>query len=1483
MYTTFRRVQTPSQDAGMAIASRAGATRSFRCSRLRRLAGRALPLVAGLWICGPVPAALAQEARTLVSNTGQATAAGSTPVLAIQSLATRFSTGASNGPWTLTAVRLDVAAWESGATPTVSLRADSDGSPGATIATLANPAAGTGLKAFAVPSGSTVTLQANTTYAVVIESDTTFANYLGFSLRNTESAAEDDGGAVGWRIGDDRLVGSGSGWSVSNGNLKTRMAVLGTGGTVSDDATLTTLTLADSGGIAISLDATFAAGTTSYSASVAWSVSTVTATATATHTGATVSFANDDDTTTPGTAELSLGVGANTVAVTVTAQDGATTRTYTVTVTRAALAATDPRTLVGNTGQPTATRGAPVLSVQSLAMQFTTGNSARRWTLKSIRLEVIAWQSGVVPAVSLHAAAGPDPGARITTLTNPSPGTDSNAFTAPPNTKLTADTTYAIVVSAPTLALNGFTIAHTDSTAEDGGGAPGWQIADTGRTNAGQGWSAGSHTLKLAVVGVPDSGDAALDTLTLADGDNDIALDPGFAADTTTYAATVTHAVSTVTVSADAAHAGATVSIADDDDTATPGTADLDLDVGANAIAITVTAQDGTTAKTYTVSVVRASAAPAPVPSPAPRTLVGNTARPQQDSVEVHKARRRVGIKFTTGESATPWTLNSVRLNVTAWHPGATPTVRLRLVPGRWPGTTVATLTNPSPGTGSMEFTAPPGLKLQPNTTYGIVVAAGVRQGRFNLGITQSNHEDAGGAAGWSIADTSRSYASAGWSSFPQSLMIAVQGTGVATGSTASGLTGWFASPPAEHDGSAAFRVRIGFSDAVRISRNAMREHAVQVTDGRVTRAKRARKRSDLWDITITPSGLDAVRVTVTGGRACSTAGAVCTRDGRALAETLALTVPGPVALSVADARADEGTDAAAAFTVTLSRASTRTVTVDYATADGTAQAGQDYTATSGTLTFAAGVVERTVSVPVLDDARNEGEESFTLTLSNATGALLDDAEATGTIVNGDPIPKAWIARFGRTVASQAAGAIGHRLAYDGGSRVVIAGVALGGAAESVPERESARDALRYDHVRDVDRRPHDAHAASVSPRALLLASEFRLRSGNGANAPAWTTWGRFASSGFDATQDEVDLDGDVTTGIVGVDASRDRWLAGLAVSLSEGDGSFANVATGGAADRGRVESRLTGVYPYARHRLTERVDVWGLVGYGAGELKITEHAGGSRTREVVTETDLSMRMGAVGTRGKVLSAAESGGPELAVKGDVFWVRMESEAVDSQGPGPMEASTGEASRLRLVVQGWQAFELVPGTTFTPSAQLGVRHDGGDAETGTGIEAGAGVSIGGRRFAMEAAVRGLVAHEEGSFEGWGLGGSIRIEPGVAGRGLSLRLEPAWGAGSGGVERLWSLSSARDLAPDRDFGAGRRLDSEVAYGLGLGRPREVLTPYAGLALASGGTRAWRTGARWTRGPDTALRIELVREHAGDGDAPESALVLRAHVRW
>ena len=108
--------------------------------------------------------------------------------------------------------------------------------------------------------------------------------------------------------------------------------------------------------------------------------------------------------------------------------------------------------------------------------------------------------------------------------------------------------------------------------------------------------------------------------------------------------------------------------------------------------------------------------------------------------------------------------------------------------------------------------------------------------------------------------------------------------------------------------------------------------------------------------------------------------------------------------LSVEDAEAHE-VDREMDFTVRLEPHGLGIVTVDYETRNGSARAGSDYTETSGTLRFNSLEMERTVTVPIIDDAEEDDGETFTLRLSNPAGAALrrEEREATGTIRNSDP------------------------------------------------------------------------------------------------------------------------------------------------------------------------------------------------------------------------------------------------------------------------------------------------------------------------------------------------------------------------------------------------------------------------------------------------------------------------------------------------
>ena len=664
----------------------------------------------------------------------------------------------------------------------------------------------------------------------------------------------------------------------------------------------------------------------------------------------------------------------------------------------------------------------------------------------------------------------------------------------------------------------------------------------------------------------------------------------------------------------------------------------------------------------------------------------------------------------------------------------------------------------------------------------------------------------------------------------------------------------------------------------------------------------------------------DATSHTVTGlsaGSAYDFSVRLVTSSGNPLSDTLSVTTPSGTEstprVSVADASANEGADAAVEFVVSLSRAASGTVTVDYATANinipyyparnGGAIAGEDYTAVSGTLTFAAGEREKTVSVPILDDALDEGSETFLLRLSNAQGAWISDAEATGTITNSDPLQKMWLSRFGRTVAGHVMDAVSDRLSGPlTGAQVTVGGqtvdlaatedeARLGEALTSVARALGAPDGPEPEDndwpETGLGDRESPALAGSpvrtMSGHELLLGSAFHLAAEGEGGGPGLAVWGRVTVGGFDgeapADAGNVRIDGDVTTGILGADAEWGRLLAGVAVSVSEGEGTFNQPGV----DSGTIDSTMTVVSPYGRVNLSDRVSAWGLVGFGTGDMTIVQAANDRGQPERVSRTDIEMQLAALGGRGALLEADETGGIDLGLRADAFLVETESDAISNEG-----STTADASRVRLALEGSRAFAM-GGGVLTPGLELGLRHDGGDAETGTGVELGGRLAWTdpGTGLSMEAGVRALIAHEDSDYGEWGASGSIRLDPGERGRGLSFSLAPTYGAASSGVDRLWSARDARGLAPGGEFEPESRLEGELGYGLGLFGDRFTGTPNVGFGF-SDTARDYRIGWRLTsvvRGdPGFEVNLDATRrEVAGGDEPPEHGVMLRSAIRW
>ncbi len=674
-----------------------------------------------------------------------------------------------------------------------------------------------------------------------------------------------------------------------------------------------------------------------------------------------------------------------------------------------------------------------------------------------------------------------------------------------------------------------------------------------------------------------------------------------------------------------------------------------------------------------------------------------------------------------------------------------------------------------------------------------------------------------------------------------------------------SPLTASVAGAPSEHRGKGRFAVRVAFSAPVTGDAKAA---TIQVTGGTLQRAARKGKRKDLWELRIAPSGHGDVTLTLPATADCAATGAICAADGRKLESPFTHTVPGPVTLSVADARAKEGEDATIDFAVTLSRAASGPVTVNYRTRNGTAKAGRDYTKASGTLTFAAGETSKTVAVAVLDDARDEGEETFRLLLGKPKGAVIADGEAVGTIANDDPMPAAWLARFGRTVAGQGVDAVRERMAADRtpGFRGRIAGEALPdgtGTDAMVAERgrDEDEDPLALPELSGSERRAFlallapeaaegldggdgglpDRHALAAKDAMLGTAFEI-ARETDGGNSLG--LWGRVARSGFSGRAGDMALDGEVTTAMIGTDWKRRDTLLGLMLLRSRGEGGHS-----GPRGEGRMEAELSGLVPWAGLR-AGTLSLWGAAGTGRGEMTLAKPDG----QDSVT-AGLDWSMAAAGAEGAL---AALGGADLRWRADALAARTDSEAVRSEA-GSLAATSSETARLRLGLEAAWARTLASGATLSPRLEIGLRHDGGDAGSGLGVEAGGGVrftdSGGGLSVSLDG--RALALHEDRDLRDWGLAVSVAWDPRPETRlGPSVIASRGWGgAPSGGVAALLEAEALPGGGTDAGSGG---LGLEMAWGTDLSAWRHgmVGSAYGRVPDAESLRLGWRVA------PDTGL---------------------------
>ena len=680
------------------------------------------------------------------------------------------------------------------------------------------------------------------------------------------------------------------------------------------------------------------------------------------------------------------------------------------------------------------------------------------------------------------------------------------------------------------------------------------------------------------------------------------------------------------------------------------------------------------------------------------------------------------------------------------------------------------------------------------------------------------------------------------------------------------------------------------------------------------------------------PNG--SVTATVTAGDGytvgAASSGTVAVADNDAAGQPM---------VSLDDATAREGQTMQ--FAVRLSAAAKRDVWVRVLAQESnpvSARAGRDFQGPyySSMVRIRAGQTAGQFGVRIHDDSHDDGGETFeahVLFVMNDVAGVADGL-AVGTIENDDPLPAAYLARFGRTVAEQALDGIAGRMsasraagmqgtvagqslsfdpaasgqpaangampgtpgtvpAADREAALAMAGIARGlGADASAPGSAPVGPGSTAAPFGDSRFGTPSLQSRSMTARDALLGSSFSLTGQKDGAGGSLAFWGRASQASFDGAErgdgTDISLDGTVTTGMLGADYARGKWLVGLALTQSSSEGSYAAIGGDPCPDTdgdlcdgavragdGDVEASLTAAIPYAALKVSERLKLWGAAGHGTGEVTL-------KTMEESYKADTTWTMAAAGVRGDLLQAPEEGsGPALALTSDALWARTSSDKTRD-----LAASDSDATRLRLGLEGSYRVALDGEASLVPKLEIGARHDGGDAETGFGVEIGGGIAWvdPGLGLSLDVSGRTLLAHENDDLKDRGMSASLAFDPAPAtGWGPSFSLRQDFGGqANGGLDALFAPAPLEDRTGSE---ATSRWAMEAAYGFPAFGGRFTGSPHVGLGLATGSrdySVGWRLAPEAATAPDLSFGLKATRRES-DTQAAEHTVGFEVRARW
>ena len=408
----------------------------------------------------------------------------------------------------------------------------------------------------------------------------------------------------------------------------------------------------------------------------------------------------------------------------------------------------------------------------------------------------------------------------------------------------------------------------------------------------------------------------------------------------------------------------------------------------------------------------------------------------------------------------------------------------------------------------------------------------------------------------------------------------------------------------------------------------------------------------------------------------------------------------------------------------------------------------------------------------------------------------------------------------------------------------------------------------------------------TLDMKSLLGNSEFTMPlnaiggAGTGSGTTLWGSGDYRNLSGEDDDQ-TLDWDGDLFSLHLGVDTHiTAEVIGGVAVSWSKGEIDYDDPTTTGTDPKKTYDTRMTSINPYFSWGNAHGA-MWMTAGYGEGELE-GDIAG------TTSSNDLSMQTFAIGGNSILL---QRGADTLRLKGEVSQSSLDVEQSKNAGLNGMEL---DANRIRLSLESTNSITRDNGARIDRKVELGIRHDGGDGTTGSGLELALGLRhIDASGLSVEGKIRALLGHE-GDINEWGVSGTIKKTAGADGQGFSFAISPGYGDDASDIQRLWddglrdadgNASNDDATARARDYSA--RLDARVGYGISdinapnwLGTGSGLLTPYTSMTLSDNSNR-YRLGVQWKLGD--RIDFDLVGEREDATNADDNKILLKGEFRF